>query len=468
MKTVLIVAGSDPGAGAGLQQDLKTATLLGAYGLTVVTALTVQNSLGVKAVHPVPPEVVAAQWDAVVNDFPVQAVKLGMLGTAANARVVARGLWDLRNQMSQGSSTRGIPAVVLDPVLAAGRGEALLDEEGLEVLTRDLFPLATVVTPNVPEAARLTGLEIDTPNRLEEAARRLQALGPAWVLAKGGHLPGDPVDILTDGKNLWRLPGTRLAAPHHHGSGCLLATALAAHLAQGLSVPEAVNRARRLVTTALRYGLPLGQGVGPVNPYAAFAKELARYEVLEELRRAADRLVREDLSPLVPEEMSNLAYALPFAEGPEDVAAFPGRLIKTPQGLLVPTPPAFGAPLALARLLLAAMAHRPGLRAALNLRYFPGVEGIAPLLHFFLARIGGPLPTVEAEWGKYTWEAQEIGEIFQVMKASEPAPDLLLCPREDRTEPLMLVLGENPASVAEKALALKNAWQTAKILVSKE
>ena len=217
-------------------------------------------------------------------------------------------------------------------MLAAGRGCALLEEDGIALLKRELFPLATLLTPNVPEASRLTGRMIDTPAQLEEAARDLQALGPPWVLAKGGHLPGDPVDVLTDGKNAYHLEGARLAAPHHHGSGCLMATALAAHLAQGLTVPEAVNQARDLVTVALRHGLPLGRGVGPVNPYAVFARELARYEVLEELQAAAARLVREDISPLIPEVMSNLGYASPYAEGPEDVAAFPGRILKVPQG----------------------------------------------------------------------------------------------------------------------------------------
>ena len=166
MKTVLIIAGSDPGAGAGLQQDLKVATLMGAYGLTVVTALTVQNSLGVTAVHPVAPEVVAAQLDAVLSDFPVAAVKVGMLATPALVHTVAEKL-------------KGLDApLVLDPVLAAGGGFPLLEEAGIAILKDELFPLTFLLTPNAPEAARLTGLTVQTPADLEEAARRLQALGP--------------------------------------------------------------------------------------------------------------------------------------------------------------------------------------------------------------------------------------------------------------------------------------------------
>ena len=176
MKTVLIIAGSDPGAGAGLQQDLKVATLLGTYGLTVVTALTVQNSREVRAVHPVDPAVVAAQLDAVLSDFPVAAIKIGMLATGAIVTTVARKLKEIK-----------LPPLVLDPVLAAGHGPPLLDVDGVKALVEELFPLSHILTPNVPEAAALTGLEIDTPAHLEDAARRLQALGPKLVLAKNGQ-----------------------------------------------------------------------------------------------------------------------------------------------------------------------------------------------------------------------------------------------------------------------------------------
>jgi hydroxymethylpyrimidine kinase/phosphomethylpyrimidine kinase len=451
MKTVLIVAGSDPGAGAGLQQDLKTATLLGVYGLTVVTALTVQNSLGVQAVHPVTPEVVAAQLAAVLADFPVDAVKIGMLGTGANAQAVARRLRDMTK----------VPPVVLDPVLAAGRGGALLEEGGINVLKTELFPLTTILTPNVPEAARLTGIAIETPDHLEEAARRLQALGPNWVLAKGGHLAGDPVDVLTDGKNVYHLKGIRLPAPHNHGSGCLLATALAAHLAQEFSVPEAVNQARELVVTALRHGLPLGQGVGPVNSYASFARERARYEVLEKLQAAAARLVREDISPLIPEVMSNLGYALPYPEGPEHVAAFPGRLLKTSQGTMVSAPPAFGASRHIAAIILTALKTHPQLRAAMNIRYVEGIEKVAPLLHLRLDsfdRSQEPPEVKAQEGGTLAWG---VASVMQQLQSWEQPPDLISDRGEVGKEPILRILGEDPMSVAKKALALKNALQVA-------
>jgi hydroxymethylpyrimidine/phosphomethylpyrimidine kinase len=445
MKTVLIIAGSDPGAGAGLQQDLKVTTLLGAYGLTVVTALTVQNSQGVTAVHPVAPEVVAAQLEAVLSDYPVAAVKVGMLATPEIVHTVAKRL----------KALNGIP-LVLDPVLAAGGGFPLLTADGISRLTEELFPLTHLLTPNAPEAARLAGIEVRTPADLEEAARRLKNMGPRWVLAKGGHLPGEPVDVLTDGNNVYSLPGVRLAAPNNHGSGCLLASAVAAHLAQGASVPEAVNRARELTTQALKYGLPLGRGTGPVNPYAPFARELARAEVLAALQAAAARLEKEGIEALIPEVMSNLGCATPYPEGPQDVAAFPGRLRCGPQGLLIPAPPAFGASRHISAVILTAMATHPDLRSAMNIKYFEGVDDLALLLHLRVAsfdRSAAPPEVKAKEGGTLAWG------VASVLKPNEPPPDLIADRGEFGKEPMIRILGPTPMSVVEKALALKHALQ---------
>jgi hydroxymethylpyrimidine/phosphomethylpyrimidine kinase len=344
--------------------------------------------------------------------------------------------------------------LVLDPVLAAGGGFPLLTADGISRLVEELFPLADLLTPNAPEAARLAGLEVRTAGDLEEAARRLQNLGPRWVLATGGHLPGDPVDVLTDGKNVYHLPGVRLAAPNHHGSGCLLASACAAGLALGLSVPETVNRARDLTAQALRYGLPLGQGVGPVNPYAPFARDLARLEVLVALQTAAARLEQEGIESLIPEVMSNLGYATPYPEGPRDVAAFPGRILRGPQGLLIPAPPAFGASRHIAKVILTAMTTHPDLRSAMNIKFFEGLEDLALLLHL---RVDGferraELPEVEArEGGALAWG------VASVLKPGEPPPDLIYDRGAWGQEPMIRILGPTPMHVAEKALALKNA-----------
>ena len=447
MKTVLIIAGSDPGAGAGLQQDLKVTTLLGTYGLTVVTALTVQNSLGVQAVHPVAPEVVDAQLQAVFSDFPVAAVKVGMLADPEIVRTVARRLIEYRP-----------PYLVVDPVLAASSGGALLEPAGVAVLKEEIFPLTYLLTPNAPEAALLAGMEVNTPGELEEAARRLQKTGTQWVLAKGGHLPGEPVDVLTDGINAYHLRGPRLNAPHGHGSGCALAAGVAAHLVRGLTLPEAVQEARTLVAQALRWGLALGRGRGPVNPYAPFAREMSRYRVLESLLEAAARLQQEDIRGLIPETMSNLAYAAPYAEGPQDVAAFPARFVKSPQGLLIPAPPVFGTSRRLAAVILAVLENNPRLRAAMNIKVVAGLEEIAPLLAFKMLALGGPGESLKGDSGE--WEGL-IANVAAALKPGEPPPDLLHDPGDWGREPRLYILGTDPQTVAEKVVALKNALSAA-------
>jgi hydroxymethylpyrimidine/phosphomethylpyrimidine kinase len=447
MKTVLIVAGSDPGAGAGLQQDLKVATLLGTYGLTVVTALTIQNSLGVQAVHPVAPEVVDAQLDGVLSDFPVAAVKVGMLATAGIMHTVARRLKEFKPEY-----------LVVDPVLAASSGAALLEPEGVEALKEKILPLTYLLTPNAPEAAQLAGMEVNTAQDLEEAARRIQKLGPQWVLATGGHLPGEPVDVLTDGINAYHLRGPRLDAPHGHGSGCALATACAANLARGLALPETVSQARTLVAKALRWGLPLGSGRGPVNPYAPFARDAARYQILESLHAAAARLQQEDITPLIPEVMSNLGYAAPYAEGPGDVAAFPGRLVKSPQGVLIPAPPAFGVSRHIAAIILAVLDIHPHLRSAMNVKYFKGLEEMAPLLSLKLTTMEKPRENQETEERETESPAPRVAA---ALKPGEPPPDLIHDPGGRGREPLLYVLGADPQTVAERVAALKNALNAA-------
>jgi hydroxymethylpyrimidine/phosphomethylpyrimidine kinase len=250
---VLAVAGSDSGGGAGIQADLKTMLALGVHGMSVVTAITAQNSTGVQDWWEVPAEAVKAQLQSVLSDIGVQAVKTGMLGTAAAAGAVA-------------SALSGVAApVVVDPVAASAQGEPLLAGDALEVLTAELLPLAAVVTPNLAEVRILTGVQVDDEADMRPAAAAVRALGPRWVLVKGGHLPGDPVDLLSDGDNTYRFAGPRLPGRHTHGTGCTLASAIASWLARGENVPDAVARAKEYVTGAIRGGFPLGSGAGPVD-----------------------------------------------------------------------------------------------------------------------------------------------------------------------------------------------------------
>jgi hydroxymethylpyrimidine/phosphomethylpyrimidine kinase len=252
---VLIIAGSDSSGGAGIQADIKTATAFGAYAMTAVTAVTVQNTQGVSSFHAIPPEIVAAQIAAVLSDIGADAIKTGMLVSAQIVKAVAAAI----------APYKDIPLVV-DTVMTAKGGAALLDEAGVAAMKRYLFPLAALVTPNAPEAAFLTGLPVETPEDLTRAGKAIMTMGPRAVLAKGGHLPGNTIaDVLVDAGGARVFRDTRIANPSTHGTGCTLATAIAAGLAQGLSLGEAAARARAFVRNAIATGLPFGRGTGPVN-----------------------------------------------------------------------------------------------------------------------------------------------------------------------------------------------------------
>ncbi len=255
---VLTVAGSDSGGGAGIQADLKTMLALGVHGMSVIAAVTAQNSLGVQGYWELPVEAVRAQFRSVVDDIGVQAVKTGMLASAELVETVAEliaGVW----------VGGGVP-VVVDPVGVSKHGDSLLAASAVSVLRDRLLPVATVVTPNLHEVAQLTGITVAREDEMSDAAKALQELGPDWVLVKGGHLEGEAADLLRgpDGREYWyRAP--RYDNRHTHGTGCTLASAIASHLALGLSVPDAVAASKAYVTGAIAAGFPLGAGIGPVD-----------------------------------------------------------------------------------------------------------------------------------------------------------------------------------------------------------
>ncbi|MGW3358630.1 bifunctional hydroxymethylpyrimidine kinase/phosphomethylpyrimidine kinase [Streptomyces bungoensis] len=252
---VLTVAGSDSGGGAGVQADLKTMLALGVHGMSVITAVTAQNSLGVQGAWELPVEAVRAQYRSVVDDIGVQAVKTGMLASAELVEAVA-GL----------ISGTDAPAVV-DPVGVSKHGDPLLAASALDAVRTRLLPAATLATPNLDEVAQLTGVRVGSEDDLRRAAAAVLAYGPRWVLVKGGHLPGDAdaVDLLTDGSAEHWLRAPRLPNRHTHGTGCTLASAVACGLAKGLTVPEAVTAAKEYVTGAIAAGFALGAGIGPVD-----------------------------------------------------------------------------------------------------------------------------------------------------------------------------------------------------------
>jgi hydroxymethylpyrimidine/phosphomethylpyrimidine kinase len=253
MPRVLAIAGSDSGGGAGIQADLKTMLALGVHGMTVICAVTAQNSVGVQGYWELPAEAVRAQLTSVLSDIGADAVKTGMLASAEIVATVAAGL-----------SSVSAPLVV-DPVAVSKHGDSLLEPGTLEAVKARLLPLATVITPNLYEAELLTREKIDDEDAMLAAAAGIHELGPRWVLLKGGHLPGNPVDLLYDGSSALRFPAERVRTRHTHGTGCTLASAIASYLALGADVPDAVRRAKEFVTGAIAAGFPLGAGIGPVD-----------------------------------------------------------------------------------------------------------------------------------------------------------------------------------------------------------
>ncbi|MGX1264253.1 hydroxymethylpyrimidine/phosphomethylpyrimidine kinase [Rossellomorea marisflavi] len=261
MKKVLTIAGSDSGGGAGIQADLKTFQELGVFGMSAITAVTAQNTLGVHGIHPVPPTFVEEQMEAIATDLPPDAVKTGMLVDAEMISLVAASI-----------KKRGWKCVVVDPVMVAKGGASLLHEEAVETLIKELIPLSSVITPNLPEAEKLTGIKIHTEFDQQKAAKTIYSMGADHVIIKGGHLL-DPsseqvTDLLYDGERFHTFTSRRFNTPHTHGTGCTFSAAVTAQLAKDHTVYEAVSLAKTFISSAIEHTLHLGNGHGPTNHHA--------------------------------------------------------------------------------------------------------------------------------------------------------------------------------------------------------
>ena len=255
--TALTIAGSDSGGGAGVQADLRTFLACRVHGMSAITAVTVQNSLGVSGFYELPPQAVAEQIESVATDIGVGAAKTGMLASAEVMEAIAGALGRV-----------AVGPLVVDPVAASQHGDPLLRPDALDALREVMLPLATLVTPNLGEVRLLTGLEIDSPAGMRDAARALRDLGPQWVLVKGGHLPdGDALDVLFDGETFTEFRSARHATEHTHGSGDTLAAAITSSLARGESMPQAVADGKAFITGAVRGSFRLGAGLGPVGHF---------------------------------------------------------------------------------------------------------------------------------------------------------------------------------------------------------
>ena len=252
----LTIAGSDSGGGAGIQADLKTFSAFRVFGMSVLTAVTAQNSVGVQGVENLPPAFVAQQLRSVLDDFGTDAAKCGMLSTAGIIDAVADVLGGHR-----------IEKLVVDPVMVAKSGDPLLQADARTALADRILPLALVVTPNLPEAEVLAGMRVVEPEDMEEAARRIHVMGPRYVLVKGGHLKGDATDLLWNGREFTRFTAARVDSANTHGTGCTFSAAIAAGLARGQALGDAIRSAKAYVTRAIREGFKAGRGVGQLRHF---------------------------------------------------------------------------------------------------------------------------------------------------------------------------------------------------------
>ena len=437
---VLTVAGSDSGGGAGIQADLKTIAALGGFGMTAVTAVTAQNTRGVMGIHEIPADFVAQQMEAVISDIGVDAMKTGMLGNSKIIRAVSRIIRQYR-----------LSRVVVDPVMVAKGGARLLAPEGEEVLRRELLPLAHVVVPNLPESEVLIGKKIKGWKGMQEAATLIHGMGPKNVLIKGGHLSGDPVDVFFNGRKFYDFKGDRVITPHTHGTGCTISAAIAAELAKGSPVLEAVEKAKAFVTSAIQFFLPLGHGQGPINPWAWTARESERYRVIQKLKQAFQTLREKKVGHLFPEVQSNLGYALPYSRSPEDVAAFPGRFIHWGKEVGKAADPEFGASRHVAKIILTAMIFDEEMRSAMNVRFGDELlirarkAGLA-IAHFERKE--------EPAWVKRRGESSLSWEVQGVLQKSKSIPDIIFDRGGVGKEPMIRILGRDPENVVAKVIRL--------------
>ncbi len=438
MKRVLTIAGSDSGGGAGIQADLKVITLLGGFGMSAITALTAQNTVGVQGIHEVPPRFVEQQIDAVLSDIGVDAVKTGMLANREIIEVVSRKIKQYK-----------VKKVVVDPVMISKSGASLLRRDAQETLIKKLIPTAWVVTPNLMEASVLAGFKVNSLKGMKKAAHQIYRMGTKYVVIKGGHLKGMAVDLLYDGERFSEMEGPRIESKNTHGTGCTFASAIATLLARGEPVDEAVRKAKNFITMAIRSGLNLGKGHGPTNPSAYVLREMERYQVIQEIKRAVEVLKGEEIGRLIPEVSSNLGYALPFAEGLEDVAAFPGRIVRFNDSVTTYSDPEFGTSRHVANIILTVMKFYPEYCSAMNIRYSrETVEQLRRkgfLVGHFDRRLE-PKKLKKQEGSSLEWG---VGDVLRKMKR---VPDFIYDEGDVGKEPMIRALGRSPMEVVQKIL----------------
>ena len=443
LKRILTIAGSDSGGGAGIQADLKTITVLGGFGMSVITALTAQNTLGVQGIYEVPENFVEKQFDSVATDIGIDAAKTGMLANSRIIKVIAEKIREYK-----------IGILVVDPVMVAKGGAPLIENEAKQSLIEELLPLAFVITPNIPEAEVLSKIKISSVDDMKKSAKIIHSLGAKNVVVKGGHLMGDAVDILYDGKKFHEFISERIDTKNTHGTGCTYSAAIATFLAkeeQEKSVFKAVKAAKKYITEVLRFSLCLGMGHGPTNHFAPVLRDSQRYACILDLKKAVEKIKAEKCGNIIPEVQSNFGYALPYAWTADDVAAIPGRIVKIGEDVCTLRDPAFGASRHIANMILTAMKYDNDFRCAMNIRFSEHIINICRDLGYVIDhfdRADEPEDIKATEGSSLKWGTDSV------FSRRDTIPDIIFDRGDIGKEPMIRIFGKQPDEVAEKALTI--------------
>lgn len=461
LPVVCTIAGSDSGGGAGLQEDLKVFSALGVFGTTVISALTAQNTLGVHGVMPVEPSFIKAQCNAVLSDLKPCSIKTGMLENVEIIKSVADTLLPVKSDFF----------LIVDPVMVAKGGHPLLAQNATETLVKRLLPIADVVTPNIEEAEAILGYRVATKAEAIQAAQTIREQMRAVyekldkkpdktpfhaVYLKGGHLPepkDEAVDVLVCEDGIFEFSVSRLASKNTHGTGCTLSAALCAYLAKGFGLKDACKKAKCFVTNAILASFELGTGIAPTNPLFLLQKNEQRKHVLNELEKAWDVLSSKPCKKIVAEVQMNIAYCLPYPDGIEDVAGFPGRLGVIGEKLMRFALPAFGGSSHVARIALTINRFDPEFKAAMNVRFSEEFLERARKLGYSIgefSRQDEPEDVKIKEGSTLVWGVKKtILEMGFV-------PDLIFDRGSDGKEPMIRVLGKDPMDIVTKTVAFAN------------
>jgi hydroxymethylpyrimidine kinase/phosphomethylpyrimidine kinase len=446
-KVLLTVGGSDSSGGAGIQADIKTFAALGFHGTSAITAATAQNTLGVKKVYPLAPEAVAAQMEALFEDFEISAAKTGMLHSK-----------EIVSQVAEFFEIGKIP-LVADPVIAAEAGGRLLEPAAFDLLIKRLIPLARVVTPNIFEAEAITGIKVIDEKSALEAGEAILDLGAGAVVVTGGHLEGN--DVLVTAKGHFIIRG-EMVTGGNHGVGCTYSAALTAYLARGWSLERAAATAKKFAAASVKKSINVGRGASPVNPLGEGLERAERFAVVTEVQEGVDLLLEEPaFRHLIPEVGSNLGMAISGASGPQDVAAVEGRMVKVGPRVKACGVIRFGASSHVARILLSAMSFDPETKAGMNIRYGPDVLDAIRTLGLTassFSRENEPTGSKTMSWGTAeaikSFRSGAGFEARSAARATGPVPQVIWDRGGPGKEPMVRLLGTSAGEVASMAVRI--------------